>query len=103
MMKKRGCKLKSASSRLFSRVGLFVYFAVSPRTTLQENMAEQQERRKAEEKDLEAQRLLEEAAKEEVVEVLEAVVFLPGPTYGHFSFGHRWIPIMCIYIILSNM
>lgn len=40
-------------------------------TTLQENVAEQQERRKAEEKELEAQRLLEEAAKEEVVEVLE--------------------------------
>jgi len=33
-------------------------------TTLQENVAEQQERRKAEEKELEAQRLLEEAAKE---------------------------------------
>ena len=54
-----------------------VYFAVSPRTTLQENVAEQQERRKAEEKELEAQRLLEEVAKEEVVEVLEAVVVEP--------------------------
>jgi hypothetical protein len=40
-------------------------------------VAEQQERRKAEEKELEAQRLLEEAAKEEVVEVLEAVVVEP--------------------------
>ena len=81
MMKKRGCKLKSASNADFSPGS--VYFAVSPRTTLQENVAEQQERRKAE--DLEAQRLLEEAAKEEVVEVLEAVfcfyLVLPTATF----------------------
>ena len=72
---KGGGASSNASSRLFSRVGL--KHAVSPRTTLQENVAEQQERRKAEEKELEAQRLLEVAAKEEVVEVLEAVVVEP--------------------------
>lgn len=60
-------------------------------TTLQENVAEQQERRKAEEKELEAQRLLEEAAKEEVVEVLEVEYHAANSTLTSVGFLHSQV------------
>ena len=71
MMKKGGVQVRI----LLADFSQSVYFSVSPlRTTLQENVAEQQEvRRKAEEEELEAQRLeMEVAAKEEVIEAAVA-------------------------------